>query len=324
MNARFKAQALLLRILRVPTFGIGFLLEIYRYLLSQLRRVLLFRRSRVIEVLADQRPTQVHPPRLLVVITQIVSANEATSVNEGQTKIDRLSRSIDAVLKSFAHCDIKLILNTMPGRHVAAFLPDYQRNLLRIKEQTNCDPMFVEFKAQDEFIQCVDDFDWFLFIEDDILVQDSCFLDKLTCFNQHSGNLHNLLMPHRFEMWNGSNTYIDFSYSDRDKTASFRCNSLSTIQIGDTKFSEFQNPHSAIYCLSQSQLRAWMKSGRFWAGQEIMVGPLESAATFCLAECFSLYKPHPDNLHFLEVEHWDTKYSQQMCMQETQKLYQLT
>ena len=36
----------------------------------------------------------------------------------------------------------------------------------------------------------------------------------------------------------------------------------------------------------------------------------ESAATGCLAEAFRLYKPHVDNMTYLEVRHWDTKYSE--------------
>jgi hypothetical protein len=50
-------------------------------------------------------------------------------------------------------------------------------------------------------------------------------------------------------------------------------------------------------------------SGRDWRGKDIYGGSRESAATYSLMECFTLYKPHPDNFYYLEVRHVDSRYS---------------
>lgn len=86
-------------------------------------------------------------------------------------------------------------------------------------------------------------------------------------------------------------------------------NQLSSVEIEGVKFAEFSNLHSAFYCLSKSQMKEWIKSGRIFKNQVVNVGSLESAATFCSLECFSIYKPHPSKLNYFEVRHYDNKYS---------------
>jgi hypothetical protein len=88
-------------------------------------------------------------------------------------------------------------------------------------------------------------------------------------------------------MYQGTKRYIDLT----DWQLSW--NQLSSVEIEGVKFAEFSNPHSAFYCLSRKQMKQWIKSGRvFNKNQVVNVGLLESAANFCLWECFSIYKPH--------------------------------
>ena len=145
-----------------------------------------------------------------------------------------------------------------------------------------------------------------MFCEDDIVINDSCFLDKIELFNKYSDNDKAILLPNRYEIFNGVKFYIDMGEIEGKKC---KWNKLSKIQINRLEFAESQNPHSACYCLSKKQMRKWELSGREWCNKVTGVGPLESAATFCLFEVFTLYKPHPNNLYFLEVQHWDDKYS---------------
>ena len=133
---------------------------------------------------------------------------------------------------------------------------------------------------------------------------DSFTLEKLEKFNQQSGYENAILYPNRFEMYQGTKRYIDLTIQQP-----LLWNQLSSVEIEGVKFAEFNNPHSAFYCLSRQQMKQWIKSGRVFKNQIVNVGPLESAATFCLLECFSIYKPHPSNLNYFEVRHYDTKYS---------------
>jgi hypothetical protein len=87
-------------------------------------------------------------------------------------------------------------------------------------------------------------------------------------------------------------------------------NRHSIVEQDGAKLAECSNPHAGMFCLSRAQVDLLVASGRDWRGQDLFGGPRESAATFSLMECFTLYKPHPDNFHYLEVRHVDTKYSE--------------
>jgi hypothetical protein len=129
-------------------------------------------------------------------------------------------------------------------------------------------------------------------------------LGKLEKFNLQSGYEKAILYPHRFEMYQGTKRYIDLTIETQ-----LSWNQLSSVEIEGVKFAECSNPHSALYCLSRKQMKQWIKSGRVFKNQVVRVGPMESAATFCLLEGFSIYKPHPSNLNYFEVRHYDSKYS---------------
>lgn len=283
----------------------GLATEILRALSRYLKMNLFYHRRDVIATLADSQTIKTNSPRTVVHIAHVVSVEEANDREKAATKIERLKNTIDGLLSSFAHCQLKIIVSTIAGRHITAYLPQYQIDCIQVEEESDCDPMFVEFRIQERLVNQVDNFDWFMLIEDDIVIHDGYFLEKLEKFNQNSGYENAVLLPNRYEMWKGTKRYIDLTIDSK-----LAWNKLSVVEIEEVKFAEYTNPHAGMYCLSQSQLRHWIKSGRDWRDKVIMVGPLESAATFCLLECFSLYKPHPENLNFLEVRHYDTKYSQ--------------
>ncbi len=120
-----------------------------------------------------------------------------------------------------------------------------------------------------------------------------------------------LLLPHRYEVFEGTKVYIDMRWQPKAKA--YAWNRFATFAAEGIKFGESGNPHAGFYCLNRPQLDRWEKTGRHWAGLTSYVGPLESAATGCLFEAFSLYQVHYDNARFLEVEHRDTKYSKQIA-----------
>ena len=102
--------------------------------------------------------------------------------------------------------------------------------------------MFVEFRLQEEFVERVEKFDWFLFIEDDIVLYDAFVLEKLEKFNIQSGYEKAILYPNRFEMYEGTKRYIDLIIDSQ-----LSWNQLSSVEIEGVKFAEFSNPHSAFY-----------------------------------------------------------------------------
>ena len=247
-------------------------------------------------------PIDVQPgARVLAVVTHVVDPERPQSES-----VERLERTLDGLLDSLARTRLEIVVNTLVGRHITSILPEHQRARATARELPEADPMYLGYSAQEEFARRVDEAEWFLYLEDDLVLSDSLLLEKLTYFNSGtSGDA--LLMPNRYEMWRGRKVYID---NLPWKPGEFAWNRLTLAEIGGWKFAEVENPHSGCYCLSQRQLRRWLQTGRRWYGLESYSGPRESAATGCLQECFRLYKPHPANAGFLEIRHLGTKYAE--------------
>lgn len=116
-------------------------------------------------------------------------------------KIERLRHTIDELLRSFAHCDLTVASQTLPNRQVTAYLAEYQIKCIQIQECPECDPMLVEFRLQEEFVERIEKFNWFLFIEYNIVFDDAFILEKLEIFNRQSGYENAVIYPNRDEMY---------------------------------------------------------------------------------------------------------------------------
>jgi hypothetical protein len=198
-----------------------------------------------------------------------------------------------------------VLLVTMSDRHIVHLLPQRLQSMLELVLADGTDPMFVGYPAQDALIERRDEHDWFVFLEDDIEIRDSAFLDKVSRFTGVPGMERAVLMPNRFEYVDGVKRYIDLTHMSQHVL----WNKLSRITHDGNLFAECSNHHSGIFVLSRAQVDRWAASGRDWRGADMYGGSRETAATFSLMECFTLYKPHLDNLYYLEVRHVDTKYS---------------
>jgi hypothetical protein len=243
-------------------------------------------------------------PRVLAYIAHVVDPQHAQDPVYAAGRTERLERTIEALIGSFGYCRLSLTVATVPGRHVVHLLPEYQRRSVILKEFAGCDPMYVGFRIHDEFERRIDEGDWFLYIEDDILIQDAWFLPRIDAFNRWVCDPRELLIPNRYELYEGAKYYIDLTIDP-----SVAWGRISAFEFSGLQFAECSNPHGGLFMLTREQVQLWTASGRTFRDCEVSVGPLESAVTFALCESFRLFKPAPRNCNYLEVRHFDTKYS---------------
>ena len=135
-------------------------------------------------------------PRLLIVLTHVAGQAKHHAVS----KHEKLAAVLTGVRESFAHLRYEIIVNTLPGRHIVGELPAELTAGLAIHEEPDPEPMLIEFRVQDLFAARRADFDWFLFLEDDVVIQDTLYLDKFQCFNRFTQDPKFLLMPNRYEI----------------------------------------------------------------------------------------------------------------------------
>lgn len=181
-------------------------------------------------------------------------------------------------------------------------------------QPVNADPMLLGFGCQQALKANLGRYDYYCYLEDDLLLQDPFFLPKLIWFNEVFGH-EALLLPHRFEVDEERpvhKLYIDGPVRE-DFTAEWQdINDRRTLEaeaLGlDLVFERWPNPHSGCFFLSARQMETWAASPSFGALDTTFAGPLESAASLGIMKNFRIYKPAFACAGFLEVQHLHNRY----------------
>src|SRR4051812_27952362 len=103
-------------------------------------RIALFRhRASIVGRCSDSNENPSTRVRILIAITHVVAGDVSTE--RASVYVDRLAQTIDGALSSFGHCDLHIIINTVPSCHLVAHLPSYLQSRIEVVENVACDPM---------------------------------------------------------------------------------------------------------------------------------------------------------------------------------------
>ena len=190
-------------------------------------------------------------------------------------------------------------------------------------------PRHLGFFAQQVLAQQDGAYDYYCYLEDDLVVHDVEFFWKLAWFNQQFG-AGKLLQPNRYEQELDS-PYFQRGYIDPDgwdnPAAAERIPAMRYLEqftdFGQApvlelpylgrilRFCKAKNPHAGCFFLTAEQFARYQAQPFFGVPSEEWIGPLESAATIGLVKTFAVYKPDFANGAFLEIEHADRRYLNQ-------------
>ncbi len=180
---------------------------------------------------------------------------------------------------------------------------------------TSASPMLVGFECHAVLREALGGYDYYCYLEDDLLLTDVLFFQKLQWFTRLAGE-DAVLQPNRFEVALGQpfdKLYIDGDLKHPELSARLqdlgdrpllRAEALGASLV----FRRLGNTHSGCFFLNAAQMQAWARRPEFLNRDTSFVGPLESAATLGVTRFFRVYKPARDNLGFLEVRHLDNRY----------------
>ena len=208
--------------------------------------------------------------------------------------------------------DVDIIVCTTQGFHLLSQIPLASDFLMH--HNTHVEPMLLGFECQAVLKSCLGKYDYYCYLEDDLVLHDPWFFVKLKWFNHHTGN-GNLLQPNRYEispLGTLQKAYIDGNLNP-EITAKFQ-NIREEPQLKGKimdkliTFHKTYNPHSGCYFLNAEQMAEWASKPYFLNRDTSFIGPLESAATLGIMRSFRVYKPAAADASFLEIQHFGTTF----------------
>jgi hypothetical protein len=151
--------------------------------------------------------------------------------------------------------------------------------------------------------------EWLGYLEDDLLIHDSLWFQKLSWFQQLAGRAA-VLLPNRYELGESAlavKAYVDGDireqasdpFQNRAESSEMRTDFLGS----SLRFVRPKNPHAGCYFLHREQWKRWKEHPSFSERSRAFIGPLESAASLGIMQTFRVYKPAPEHAAFFEVEH---------------------
>jgi hypothetical protein len=223
---------------------------------------------------------------------------------------DRTTRLVNEHIRA----DVDVVICTTKGRHLLD-------NLVPVEfdhRATESEPMLLGFECQAVLSERLGAYDYYGYLEDDLVVRDPWLFLKLGWFTRQIGD-DALLQPNRYEVTPVGlvkKVYLDGELDEANsrpwQDRNDRPSIVSEILGCRIQFHRPSNPHSGCYFLNETQMRAWAARPDFLDRDTSFVGPLESAATLGVMRAFRIYKPAPENAAFLEIEHHGTSFISQL------------
>jgi len=174
---------------------------------------------------------------------------------------------------------------------------------------TSAEPIMLGFECHRLLQAMRGRYDYYAFVEDDIVLTDPLFFRKRRLFDMRFGP-NALLQPNRYETSAGgpvSKLYVDYRLKPRVTAAYQDIAEMPQLEMPFldevVRFERTTYPSAGCFFLNNAQLEYWVESPNFLDGDVSYMSPLDSAVTLSVMKTFRIYKPVLDQASFLEVLH---------------------
>jgi hypothetical protein len=208
--------------------------------------------------------------------------------------------------------DFEVCVFTTGGRHLLAGLqsstPRHYRHV-----ETDADPPFLGFECARWMREHPSGYDFYCYLEDDIVLRDPLFFAKIAAFNRafDADGRGLIVQPERYEetlnagepehIAQVSRLYIDY---ESQAVPAFSGETLALDFAGlRVEFEPARNPHAGCYVVTPTQAARMAAHPDFLNKDRIDISPMDTAATAFVARALKVYQPARTSLAFLEVQH---------------------
>jgi len=174
---------------------------------------------------------------------------------------------------------------------------------------TSADPMMLGFECHKVLRDGRGQYDYYGYVEDDIVIVDPLFFAKRALFDARFGP-QALLQPHRYEaspVGPVKKLYVDYrlnpSVTARYQNIAEEPRLAMPFLDQTVSFERTPYPSAGCFFLNASQLEIWTDGPHFLDGDVSYMSPLDSAVTLSVMKTFRVYKAVLDHAWFLEVLH---------------------
>ena len=194
------------------------------------------------------------------------------------------------------------------GRHYLEEVADLFADRLTLHQLDLEDPLQLPLAAAAWLRHQEGGADLHLYLEDDLVIADPRYVDKLVWFTERTEHRY-VLMPHRLEPCVAQaplRLYVDGPVKPIEQLEPVWADQEQEFARGtywdgrSVGFAEASNPHSGSFCLSEVQRQQLLERA---AVPTAFVGPLETAATGTVLGQFPVLKPMWADRDFLGIEH---------------------
>ncbi len=231
------------------------------------------------------------------------------------------------------HSKVDIVLATKGACHVLEQLEIAQDTYER-RDLPDVDPKLLGFSCQDILKERRGKYDYYCYMEDDLVIHDPLFFQKLVWFNELFGSSA-VLLPHRFEY--NEHCVFQKGYVDTDgfeagselveylafaqKYIDFNEQPILTANMpgGDMRFIKARNPHSGCFFLTSEQFERWLSRPYYGERTGEFSSTFESPATWGLIRTFSVYKSDFPTAAFFEIEHASARFLGDSLSQKPQE-----
>jgi hypothetical protein len=174
---------------------------------------------------------------------------------------------------------------------------------------TDAEPLMLGFECHKVLRDARGRYDYYGFVEDDVVITDPLFFTKRRLFDRVFPELA-LLQPNRYELNPAgpvNKLYVDYRLNPRVTETYQNLADEPRIEmpfVDDVVvFERTTYPSAGCFFLNGEQLDHWIESPFFLDGDVSYMSPLDSAVTLSVMKTFRVYKARLEQAWFLEVLH---------------------